>query len=314
MTLLAELLDGDRRALARAISAVEDGTEQASVILAGIHPQVGRAAVVGFTGPPGAGKSTLIGGYVSALRRSGRTVAVIAVDPSSPLTGGAILGDRVRMLAHAEDDGVFIRSLAARGHLGGLSATAPLVIDLMDAAGFDVVIIETVGAGQSEVEIAELAAVTVVVCAPGLGDDVQAIKAGILEIADVLVVNKGDSPEAAVTRAQLYASQHLRSGEHRAVPILTATATTGQGIAELVAAIDAKLGEQPPRKTDSAQRIRRMLAAQAARLVRDSVLAGTDATIEAICQDLQNGRLAIAQALARLFAACAQPEPPEKTD
>lgn len=301
MPLLAQLLAGDRRALARAISEVENGTKQGIAILTGIHQRTGRAAVLGFTGPPGAGKSTLIGTFISALRQAGRTVAVLAVDPSSPLTGGAILGDRVRMLAHAEDDGVFIRSLAARGHLGGLSATAPLVIDLMDAAGFDTVIIETVGAGQSEVEVAELASLTVVVCAPGLGDDVQAIKAGILEIADILVVNKGDSPLAAATRAQLYASRHLRSGNHPEVPILVTTATTGQGIEELLAAINARLAVQPPRPTDSDRRIRRMLAAEATRYVRHGVLA-EDAQVYAICQDLRHGRLTVDQALKRLFA------------
>jgi LAO/AO transport system kinase len=186
---IEHLLAGDRAALARAITAVENETAEAPLVLKAIRPALGRASVVGFTGAPGAGKSTLVSAYVAELRRRNLGVGVVAVDPSSPITGGALLGDRIRMTAHATDPGVFIRSLASRGHLGGLSRTASRVIDVMDAAGKDVVLVETVGAGQSEVEIADVADVRVVVLAPGLGDEIQAIKAGILEIADILVVN-----------------------------------------------------------------------------------------------------------------------------
>ena len=300
MSLVDALAAGDRRALARAISAVEDGDAAGRAILAELHDRVGHAHVVGFTGPPGAGKSTLISAYITRLRATGKTVAVVAVDPSSPRTGGAVLGDRARMATHIDDDGVFIRSLAARGHLGGLSAAAPFVVDLMDAAGFDVVIIETVGTGQSEVEIAGLAGVTVVVFAPGLGDHLQAIKAGIMEIANVLVVNKGDSPLAAATSAHLYAALHLNAGGHRDVPIVTTTATTGAGLNELTDAINILQAARPPRPADAHARLRRMLATLAAESLKEKVLNGTAPAIDRICDQMRRGQLPLAEALRQL--------------
>jgi LAO/AO transport system kinase len=173
--MVARLRAGERVALARAITAVENETAGAAGILRAIQPHLGHARVHGFTGPPGAGKSTLVDAYITELRKRGLSVGVIAVDPSSPISGGAILGDRVRMTSHGLDPEVFVRSIAARGHLGGLSATTAFVVDVMDAAGKDVIVIETVGAGQSEVEVAQVADTKVVVCAPGAGDDVQAI-------------------------------------------------------------------------------------------------------------------------------------------
>ena len=304
-SLLADLLGGSRRALAQAISAIEDGDAESASLLGGIQPHVGRAAVVGFTGPPGAGKSTLIGAYIGRLRRAGRRVAVIAVDPTSPLTGGAILGDRMRMAAHAIDDDVFIRSLAARGHLGGLTPAAPFVIDLMDAAGFDVVIIETVGTGQSEVEIAGLASVTIVVCAPGLGDEVQAIKAGILEFADILVVNKGDSPLAAATVAHLFSGLHLNADGPRQVPIITTTATRGDGIAELAVAIETVLVTRPPQPSDTHLRLKRMLAVLAGEWMRDSILSSPLPAVDSLCEEVRHGRLPVQTALRRMAAICA---------
>lgn len=300
MSLVDELVGGDRRALARAISAVEDGGAAGAAVLADLHGRTGRAAVLGVTGPPGAGKSTLISAYIRKLRDAGQSVGVIAVDPSSPLTGGAVLGDRARMLSHIDDDGVFIRSLAARGHLGGLSAAVPFVVDLMDAAGFDVVIIETVGTGQSEVEIAGLAGVTLVVFAPGLGDHLQAIKAGIMEIANVLVVNKGDSPLAPATVAHLYAALHLNAAGHRDVPIVTTTATTGAGLDELAEALARLLAARPPRPEDSQARTRRMLATLAAEQLKQRVLGGTDPAIDRICDAVRQGRLPLAEALRQL--------------
>ncbi|HIJ63204.1 MAG TPA: methylmalonyl Co-A mutase-associated GTPase MeaB [Rhodospirillaceae bacterium] len=300
MNLVDDLTAGDRRALARAISAVEDGGPEAAAVLAELQSRVGKAAVIGFTGPPGAGKSTLISAYITHLRRAGRSVGVIAVDPSSPLTGGAVLGDRARMASHIDDDGVFIRSLAARGHLGGLSAAAPFVVDLMDAAGFDVVIIETVGTGQSEVEIAGLAGITVVVFAPGLGDHLQAIKAGIMEIATVLVVNKGDSPLAAATAAHLYAALHLNAGGHREVPIVTTTATTGDGVGDLAETIAGLLSVRPPSPADAPRRLRRMLAALAAENLKEKLLRGTNPEIDSICDEVRGGRLGLAEALRQL--------------
>ncbi len=203
------LLSGDRRALARLLTQIENAAPAAAEALAALFPHTGRAHRVGVTGPPGTGKSTLVNELVKVWRRNGRTVAIVAVDPSSPFTGGAILGDRIRMRDLAGDPGVFIRSMASRGSLGGLARTTGDVVNTLDAAGFEVVLIETVGAGQTEVEIARTAHTTVVVEAPGLGDDVQAIKAGLLEVADVFVVNKSDQPGAESTVRALRTSLDL---------------------------------------------------------------------------------------------------------
>ncbi|WP_407277910.1 methylmalonyl Co-A mutase-associated GTPase MeaB [Aromatoleum evansii] len=223
---------GSRPALARALTAIENDLPGADALLASLAGRVGRAHVVGITGAPGAGKSTLISALLGELLARDRRVAVVAVDPSSPVSGGALLGDRVRMGTHGSDERVFIRSLSSRGQLGGLSRKTAHAVDLFDAAGFDVVVVETVGVGQSEVEIARLADTRVVVCAPGLGDEVQAIKAGVLEIADILVVNKGDSPVAAATVRDLEARGGAR-GEGWEVPVLTTVASSGEGVAAL---------------------------------------------------------------------------------
>jgi LAO/AO transport system kinase len=236
---LSAILARSRTALARAITLLENDRGGAAELSASLAPHCGRAHVVGITGAPGAGKSTLINALLGEFIRRGRRVAVVAVDPSSPITGGAILGDRVRMGEHGSNDDVFIRSVSSRGHLGGLSRTAGRVIDVFDAAGFDVVIVETVGAGQSEVEVSRYADTNIVVCPPGLGDEVQAIKAGILEIADILVVNKGDLPQAGRTILDMETARGLR---HRAgwdVKVLRTVATSGEGVAALVDRIDA---------------------------------------------------------------------------
>jgi LAO/AO transport system kinase len=191
-TLLQRFQQGDRRALARAITWVENGTPEAGELIRSTYPSTGRAHVVGITGPPGAGKSTLVDRLASRYRELGQSVAIVAVDPTSPFSGGAILGDRIRMQRTLNDPGVFMRSLASRGHLGGISIATGDVVGLLDAFGFDVILVETVGAGQSEVEIMELAHTTTVVLIPGMGDDIQAIKAGILEIGDLFAVNKAD--------------------------------------------------------------------------------------------------------------------------
>lgn len=231
---IEDILSRDRRAIARAVTALESGDERMHAIRFSVAEHVGHAHVIGVTGPPGGGKSTLVSVLIEALRARSLTVAVIAVDPSSPITGGAVLGDRIRMGAMQSDDGVFIRSLASRGHLGGLSAATADVIDLFDAAGFDVVIVETVGSGQSEVEIARYADTPLVVCPPGLGDDVQAIKAGILEIADAFVVTKADLPDAARTEEQLKAMLALRTDQSIVPPVMKTVAVSGEGIAQLV--------------------------------------------------------------------------------
>jgi LAO/AO transport system ATPase len=229
---------GERRAIARAISAVENETPDAAVIRAAIAGRLGHARVVGITGPPGAGKSTLVNALIREYLGRGKSVAVVAVDPSSPLSGGAVLGDRIRMAEHQADERVFIRSLASRGHLGGVTRTTRAVIDVLDAARFDVVIVETVGAGQSEVEIAGIARTRVLVCPPGLGDDVQALKAGVLEIADVFAVNKADTPHAERTERELLGMLGLRKPAAWTPPVLRTVATTGEGVAGVADAIE----------------------------------------------------------------------------
>jgi LAO/AO transport system kinase len=249
--LVVAARDGDRRALARLLTAVENRTALAEPALRELYPQAGAAHIVGITGPPGAGKSTLVAALIGEVRKAGRAVAVVAVDPSSPITGGALLGDRVRMQSYAGDRDVFIRSMAARGHAGGLASTTGAATAVLDAAGFDLILVETVGTGQSEVEVAAAADTTVVLEAPEMGDEVQAIKAGLLEVADLVVVNKGDKPGAQRTAAQLRAM--LVAGGSRAVgadgggskrprpkrpEVMITTASTGEGVAELLAALD----------------------------------------------------------------------------
>ncbi len=295
-TLAARLLRGEAAALARAITRVESGAPDALALLSAIHPHLGGAASIGVTGPPGAGKSTLVNQLVHALRRRGERVGVVAVDPSSPLSGGAILGDRVRMGDHDLDRGVFIRSLASRGERGGLSVAAVRVVDLMDAAGFRRVILETVGAGQSEVDVAELADVRVVVCAPGLGDDIQAVKAGILEIADLLVVNKADLPAARNLVGELRAAVKLRRGDGAAVRVLETVATAGDGVDALLDAAEQVLAA---RSGDAAargrRRMRRVLAKAAAAAAERRVLGGDD-TLDALCERVRRGELSLADA------------------
>ena len=236
---VAALRSGHRATLGRALTEVENELPSAQGLLAALREHLGHAHVVGITGPPGAGKSTLINALVTELARRGKRVAVAAVDPSSPVTGGAVLGDRVRMDVGAAEN-VFIRSLASRGHGGGLARTTRDVVDLLDAAGFDVVVVETVGAGQSDVDIASFADTSIVVCPPGLGDDVQAIKAGILEIADILVVTKSDTPLAARTERDMKEMLHLRARrEGWKVPVVCTSAIEGDGVARLADTIDA---------------------------------------------------------------------------
>jgi LAO/AO transport system kinase len=235
--LVRRAVAGEQRAVARLISLVEAGRPAVlREVAVGLAPHAGRAHVVGLTGPPGVGKSTTTSALVTALRRTGKRVGVLAVDPSSPFSGGALLGDRVRMTEHATDPGVFIRSMATRGHLGGLSWSTPQALRVLDAAGCDVVLVETVGVGQSEIEVVALADTTVVLLAPGMGDGIQAAKAGILEIADVFVVNKADRDGARRTIREL-GQMLTMSGDSK--PVLATVATTGTGLPELVEALDA---------------------------------------------------------------------------
>jgi len=240
------LLNGDRRALARMVTLIENESPQARRYLAELHQNAGRAHIIGVTGAPGAGKSTLVTHLVREFRRRERKIAVVAVDPSSPFTGGAILGDRIRMMELAGDPNVFIRSMASRGSLGGLSAATRDVVRAMDAAGYNPVIIETIGTGQAEVEVMRAAQSVLVVSAPGMGDEVQAIKAGILEIADIFVVSKADKPGADQTVAELamllsldpHRRQHDTSKPYWRIPVLKTSAIKDQGITQLVDAIE----------------------------------------------------------------------------
>ena len=289
--LVASARQGDRRALARLLTAVENRTAIAEPALRELYPLAGGAHVVGITGPPGAGKSTLVAALIGEVRRAGRSVAVVAVDPSSPITGGALLGDRVRMQSYAGDRDVFIRSMAARGHAGGLASTTGAATAVLDAAGFGLILVETVGTGQSEVEVAAAADTTVVLEAPEMGDEVQAIKAGLLEVADLVVVNKGDKPGAQRTAAQLRAmlvasagpaagaSGGDATGESASRPrpkrpeVLITTAATGDGVPELLAALDRHRAGTGGGPTDAAR------------------LARADALVWAIVSERLRGRL-----------------------
>lgn len=259
MDWIAEARQGKPRAVARLITQVENHLDVAPRVVRALYPATGRAHIAGITGPPGSGKSSLVNELAKAFRRDGRRVGIIAVDPSSPFTGGALLGDRVRMRDLSGDEGVFVRSMASRGSLGGLARSTAAAVKVLDAAGYDVILVETVGAGQAEVDIATTAHTTVVLEAPGMGDDVQSIKAGILEIADILVVNKADQPGAGRVVKSLEMMLHLGletsvAGGHPtshlpasdiepdgrwAVPVLQTVATTGKGVTELAAAITA---------------------------------------------------------------------------
>jgi len=231
------LASGDRRSIATAITAVENGTPAAREVLREISGLTGNAMIVGFTGAPGVGKSTLVSACIRELRRRKLSVGVVAVDPSSMFSGGAMLGDRVRMQEHSGDEGVFIRSVASRGQLGGLSRNTEQVIDVLDAAGKDIILVETVGTGQSEIEIANVAQVKVVVVQPGAGDSIQAMKAGVLEIADILVVNKSDLPYANHCENDLRQMISLRSDPARHAPIIQTMALNEEGVSELVETI-----------------------------------------------------------------------------
>lgn len=302
-TLLKQLISGDQLALARAITTVENNESRSLSLLAAVQPYVGKAKVIGITGPPGAGKSTLVDVLVKEIRSRDKTVCVLAVDPSSPMTGGAILGDRIRMAESASDPGVFIRSLASRRHLGGLSRTTWSIVQLMDAAGPDFVIVETVGAGQSEVEVADFAHSVIVVCAPGLGDDIQAMKAGILEIADVLVVNKSDQPLARDTVVQLKGMLNLRDQSKARPSIISTTATTGDGIPLLFDTLEKLLSE--PKQKDQGQNsfdnVRLFIAEVASLQLNHYIRNTNNIEVELLCHRVKSGEINIDEAARRLL-------------
>ncbi len=236
--LVRRIRAGELRALARAISSVEDRTAESTELLKALFPFSGNALLIGLTGSPGAGKSTLVDQVAREYRKQGKTIGIVAVDPTSPFSGGAILGDRIRMQSHYADAGIYIRSMATRGSLGGLASTTADVATVLDASGRDLVVIETVGVGQDEVDIVRLADVTIVVLVPGMGDDVQTIKAGIMEIADIFVINKSDRDGAERVEREVRAMQSLAMRKDNwTPPIVKTVASEGTGVAELVAAI-----------------------------------------------------------------------------
>ncbi|MEO1204845.1 MAG: methylmalonyl Co-A mutase-associated GTPase MeaB [Pseudomonadota bacterium] len=306
--LISGLAAGDRRAIAKAVTTLEAFSSDAPGLLQALQPELGNALVVGFTGPPGAGKSTLVNTMIAHLREKGVTVAVIAVDPSSPVSGGAILGDRIRMTSALDDDGVFVRSLASGGALGGLSPAAVRIIDAFDAAKFDVIILETVGTGQTEIDVAEVADVRVVISAPGLGDGIQAMKAGLLEIADIMVVNKADRDGAENTHQQLLAALSIRSHGSTPVPVIKTVATTGQGVKSLWAEI-SKQGETAHMAGPVARRHRRaryLIARAAADLVADRIKHGAATGLDALADEVLSGKQSPAEAAAT-FLGTSQP-------
>jgi LAO/AO transport system kinase len=278
-SLTDRLLAGDPRAVARAISLVENEAPEGADVIRRVFARTGQAYLVGVTGPPGAGKSTLVDRLTAELRRRGSTVGIVAVDPTSPFSGGAILGDRVRMQAHASDPGVFIRSMATRGHLGGLARATGEVVLVLDAAGTHTIIIETVGVGQDEVDIVRTADVSIVTIVPGTGDEVQALKAGIMEIADIFVVNKADREGADRTVASvesMLALQSFEGGQWRP-PVVKTVATTGRGVPELLEAIDRFREHMRPvqgsrRRARAEFRLRELLGARFQRHVEQEVL------------------------------------------
>ena len=305
--------NGDVRALARLLSLVEDESPRVRSVIKDLLPDTGGARVIGLTGAPGAGKSTVTGALLTAFRAAGHRVAVLAVDPSSPFTGGALLGDRIRMQEHATDEGVYIRSMASRGHLGGLAASTPQAVRVLDAAGFELIIIETVGVGQAEVAVASLADSVVVLLAPGMGDAAQAAKAGILEVGDVYVVNKADREGAAQTARELTHMLGLApgrgDGSSWTPPVLKTVASRGEGIDEVLDAIDkhrahlAETGELTGRRRRRASGEVEAIALEAMRR-RIGDLRG-DRRLEALAERVAAGELdpyAAADALAEQLA------------
>jgi LAO/AO transport system kinase len=287
------VLAGDGRAVARAISLVEDGAPELEALSAGIYARTGTAATIGLTGAPGVGKSTLAGELVRIARGREQRVAVLAVDPTSPFTGGALLGDRVRMQEHATDPGVFIRSMATRGHLGGMALAAPEAVRILDAAGYDLVLVETVGVGQAEVDVAAATDTTVVVLAPGAGDAVQMAKAGILEVADVFVVNKADRDGAGETARDLRQMLHMGAERDWSPPVLSSNALQREGIEELWHAVEehrAQLAASGGLEEKRRARLRREVESLAAERYRSRLAAAFDAR-PSLADDLAARRL-----------------------
>jgi LAO/AO transport system kinase len=303
--LLASVHAGDRRAVAELLTRLEVGGAGLAPLMAELEPKLKGATVLGFTGPPGAGKSTLVNELIGQLRRAGKRVAVIAVDPASPVSGGAILGDRVRMQAATGDDAVFVRSLSSRGALGGLSPAAVRLIDGLDVAGFDPILIETVGTGQNEIDVAAVADVKIVLAAPNLGDGIQAMKAGLLEIADLLVVNKADLAGADATVEQLKAAQMLATRPSVApAPVLKTSSLKGEGVEALMATIEAIARQTLKGRSLASRRAQRLQFAieTATREALDAAL--RSGTVKASLVDaVATGKVALDDAVRQVLGA-----------
>jgi len=296
--LLSQVSKGDRRALAKAITVVEDDSESAAKLLSALRPP-GRVFVLGVTGPPGTGKSTLVDRLIRIYRRRGLRVGVIAVDPSSPITGGALLGDRIRMTSHADDSGVYIRSMASRGWSGGLSRATSQVVQLMDSAGYDIVLIETVGIGQSDMEVVGVSHAVIVLLMPGMGDDIQMSKAGLMEIGDIYVVNKGDLDGADAMIVGLLSL--VRTLKSRSPSVVKVSALSGDGLEKLDEAIEAirsKFGKGD--KEIRLRSIRGMMVEMAKGNVVESFLRRTGPRADELSKQVLAGKLTVAEAAARL--------------
>jgi LAO/AO transport system kinase len=298
--LLERFLAGDERALARAISLVEAGQAEGLELLEFLRQKAGQATIIGITGSPGSGKSTLVNQLIGQARALQKRVAVLAIDPTSPFSGGAILGDRIRMMGHHQDSEVYIRSMATKGHLGGLAASTMQVITLLDAYGFEDIFIETVGVGQSEIEIVKVADITLLVLTPGQGDGVQAFKAGIMEIADVFVVNKADLPGAGRLKREIQAALELSS--HQTLPpILETIASTGQGIPELYNRIEqVYAGFKSSGKLETLKRQRLQCELQA--LLNSTLQTLLSKHQDQLLDAISSGQLSPQQALQRLLS------------
>jgi LAO/AO transport system kinase len=298
--LADRLLQGDRQALSRAITAVESAHPGSDALLHEVVRRgARRASVIGVTGPPGAGKSTLVGRIVTALLAGGQRVGVLLVDPSSPVSGGAVLADRVRMQRQGRNDQLYVRSVASRGQAGGLSATTGKLVRLLDGWGASIILLETVGAGQGEVEVCHVADRTVVVCPPGLGDELQAMKAGLMEVADIFVVNKADRPEAGQTVASLADAGPGGTG-HGARPVLRTVATTGEGVPELIAELERQVAALPATAPSDGgvAATRATVAACAGRLVGEAVMASDAPLLDALVAGAHAGEADLEQAAA----------------
>jgi LAO/AO transport system kinase len=312
LDVVTRALSGDRRALGQVLRRVEDGTPEGRAALRALYPRTGHAHVVGITGAPGSGKSTLVNAFALGLRRREKRVAIVPIDPSSPLSGGAVLGDRIRMQDLAGDPGVFIKSMAAREALGGLAETTGDVISVLDAVGNDVILVETVGVGQAEIDIVREAHTTIVVLVPGLGDDIQAMKAGLLEIADIFVVNKADREGADAVVRQLSAMLSLGAPLDRPPPIVRTVATTGEGVERLLDEVDAHhaylAASSQLNRLSRRQAERRVLElVRAGLLTRLSRALGGSGVFEAVVADVADRKLDPYSAADQLIAELLPP-------